>query len=107
MKAPTCALIIALCVSGLGCAATSARNVGHGSLAAHQSSSSGTQGSTASARDGFAMREVAMREPRGLDRGERGVPTPQPARDPAVIATPIPQPPIPNREPSGSASVRW
>jgi hypothetical protein len=59
---------------------------------------------TASARSsgGVARREIAAssndsdHEPGMMFRAERGIPTPQPARDPSFMASPTPQPPIPN-----------
>ncbi|MEI8258964.1 MAG: hypothetical protein WCJ30_25120 [Deltaproteobacteria bacterium] len=70
-----------------------------------QASSSGGS-SAGSRRDSVASMADSDREPAGSMRAERGIPTPQPARDPAVMAIPVPQPPLPGPEPHHSGNAR-
>ncbi len=63
-------------------------------------------------RDSVAAIGDGDREPAGGMRAERGIPTPQPARDPSMVAIPVPQPPLPGPEPhhGGNAhgrDARW
>lgn len=107
MKWLALALVAASSMFGLGCASTGGyARVVHVSGSGHESSSE-TQGSTIGPRTGVMAREIEVREPRGVDAVARGVPTPQPARDPAI--TPIPQPPLPNipERPVSSRAARW
>jgi hypothetical protein len=54
------------------------------------------QGATTSGgRNAMAGFEVAEREPVASGRVERGIPRPEPARDPSMRAVPTPQVPIP------------
>ncbi len=86
-------LFAALCLGVFGCAAT---NLGAtapraGNATVHNAFE--VQGST-SLRASYSSRDPGDSEPRGPVVIDRGVPTPQPAREP-VFATPVPQPPIP------------
>lgn len=56
------------------------------------------------------MSAAADRESGASMRGERGIPTPQPARDPGMLAIPVPQPPLPGPDHHGSSTSyesRW
>jgi hypothetical protein len=59
------------------------------------SASSGSSGGAAR-REIVASSSESDREPGMMFRAERGIPTPQPARDPSFMASPTPQPPIPS-----------
>jgi hypothetical protein len=94
MKTFAQSVLVVLSLSVGACAA--------GTETASTMRSPSASGVTASSSGGVSRRELAAatadvdREPAGMIRSERGIPTPQPARDPSFYAGPVPQPPLPS-----------
>lgn len=88
-------LLLATLVSSLAaCATTNSQPGGMAGITGH-GRAVGTQGST-TARESNAV-ALNARETEPAERAPRGIPTPQPVREPSVAAhsIPVPQPPIP------------
>jgi hypothetical protein len=102
MKTLTTTLFVAFGLTLGACGTTGHSVTGNGSP---------TGGVSNTSASGSSQREYARasdndvdREPQSFARTDRGIPTPQPARDPAAMAGPVPQPPIPadpHRDTSG------
>jgi hypothetical protein len=102
MSTTTRILITALCVFAGGCAATGSQANVNGSIATASSSSSSQ--SSSGSHGLLAVGDIAGRDP-AMSGELRGIPMPEPARDPGASARemPTPQMPIPVRD-HGSAA---
>lgn len=106
MKTYAHTLLVAIAMITGGCA------VGAGAQSHAQAPT--TFSASAASSSGSARRDIVAtsidrdREPAGMYRAERGIPTPQPARDPSFVAIPVPQPPLPGPDPhhGGRVSAR-
>jgi hypothetical protein len=109
MKTIVRLVMVGLCGLGIGCASTSAQTHSLASTGRHGTANSGSDTSSAAGHDhgDRAMRDDATtRETGASDRGfDRGVPTPQPAREP-MVATPVPQPALPGSPGGFSPTAR-
>lgn len=102
-----------LCILSItGCATSQSSNFTSAGIAV-TGRNVGTQGSTrARTFDGVAM-NAHNDDGDNTGRDPRGIPTPQPVRDPAASAhaIPVPQPPIPTPDHHGSSvghnAARW
>lgn len=100
-------LLLATLVSSLAaCATTQSSHSSMAGITGH-GRAVGTQGST-TARENDAV-AVNARESDPTERSPRGIPTPQPVREPSVAAhaIPVPQPPIPYPNIRASFSSRY
>jgi hypothetical protein len=108
MKTHTSTFFVVLALTLGACGTTGHAVTGNGSPTGGISASTGSSG--ASQRE-YARATDTDREVSALARTERGIPTPQPARDPSAMASPVPQPPIPadpHRDVSGyNPHARW
>jgi hypothetical protein len=98
------AALLALGLTQAACATSHSTQVSGSGLAV-AGRSVGTQGSTrARAFDGVAM---SSQNNDSTGRDPRGIPTPQPVRDPSASAhaIPVPQPPIPTPDHHGSTAT--
>jgi hypothetical protein len=88
------ALVLTVLASLTGCAATTAQQNTMAGITGH-GRSVGTQGSTVARTNDVALNTREMSD--GSGREVRGIPTPQPVREPSMAAhsIPVPQPPIP------------
>ena len=108
MKTLTSAFLVATALFAGGCAAETssgpAASMPNGESNVAMSSSGGS-------RHEIAAITASDREPLTTMRGDRGIPTPQPARDPGMLAFPQPQPPLPSPDPhhgfSSGYDARW
>lgn len=105
MKLLAIALVTAATALSSGACTPSVNNGSQLVGPAPQAATSGTSSGGAH-REALGTMADADREPTASLRAERGIPTPQPARDPAAMAIPVPQPPLPGPEPHHSGSGR-
>jgi hypothetical protein len=93
MKPTLRTVLVALCVLTGGCATTA---TGAGSVQGPGTFASSAQAQhTAASRGSFSAVEAPDREPTLSARMDRGIPMPEPARDPSMREAPTPQVPIP------------
>lgn len=95
------ALLFTVLATLTGCAATHSQTVTMAGITGH-GRAVGTQGSTV-ARNNEAVAINAHEAEERAGREVRGIPTPQPVREPSMAAhaIPVPQPPIPMPPNSG------
>jgi|LNFM01.1.fsa_nt_gb hypothetical protein len=99
-------LLATLLSSLAACATTTAQHSSMAGITGH-GRTIGTQGST-TARETDAI-ALNARETDADGRATRGIPTPQPVREPSMSAhsIPVPQPPIPGPNLRGSFAARY
>jgi uncharacterized protein YceK len=100
------ALWLTVMVSLSGCVSTASNTAAMAGITGH-GRAVGTQGSTV-ARTNDVVAINTRDENERMVREVRGIPTPQPVRDPSMAAhsIPVPQPPIPTPPLGGGFAVR-
>ncbi|MFO0561569.1 MAG: hypothetical protein U0269_26395 [Polyangiales bacterium] len=101
------ALLLTVLASLTGCASTASNTVAMAGITGH-GRAVGTQGSTV-ARTNDAVAINTHDESERVGREVRGIPTPQPVREPSMAAhaIPVPQPPIPMPPHGGGFAARY
>jgi hypothetical protein len=112
MKTVARSLLVALTLLAGGCAATTGTYLLAMNTPNAQQPSWTRSGPAAQPREAVAYDASEAPGIAGRDVTTRGIPTPQPARDPSVMSIPVPQPPIPSPpDPRGGAfparNARW